>query len=102
MQLKLFPHDLQERLNMSTIQYFSYWDSLVMRHLHTIRLFFIWTSFSGLANTFVLKALQKIAFKSQKATPLEVIQGIAGSCNGDLRSALNTMNWMNTSKYFTS
>lgn len=72
MQLKLFPHDLQERLNMSTIH------------------------FSGLANTFVLKALQKIAFKSQKATPLEVIQGIAGSCNGDLRSALNTMNWMNT------
>ncbi|XP_057367072.1 cell cycle checkpoint protein RAD17-like isoform X2 [Daphnia carinata] len=71
MQLKLFPHDLQERLNISTI------------------------NFSGLANTFVLKALQKIAVNSQKATPIEVIQAIAGSCNGDLRSALNTMNWMN-------
>lgn len=54
-------------------------------------------SFSGLANTFVLKALQRVSLKSKQATPPEVIEEIVESCNGDLRSALNMMQWITTS-----
>ncbi|XP_046657745.1 cell cycle checkpoint protein RAD17-like isoform X1 [Daphnia pulicaria] len=72
-QLKLFPTVLSERLMMSTV------------------------NFTGLANTFVLKALQRVSLKSKQATPPEVIEGIVGSCNGDLRSALNAMHWITTS-----
>lgn len=48
----------------------------------------------------MLKALKKVALQSKKATPPVVIQGIADSCNGDLRSAMNAMNWINASTYY--
>lgn len=55
-------------------------------------------SFSGVANTFLIKALQKAALKMKKSIPPELIQEIVESCNGDLRSALNSMQWMSDSK----
>jgi hypothetical protein len=90
--LKLFPTVLSERLMMSTIKYFLFGC--------VCGIFLILTflcSFSGLANTFVLKALQRVSLKSKQATPPEVIEGIVESCNGDLRSALNVMHWITTS-----
>lgn len=58
-------------------------------------------SFSGLANSLVTKALQQVSLKLKKSFPNELTQEIVESCNGDLRNALNSLQWMQADGYLS-
>jgi len=69
--LKLFPTNLQEKLFMSTI------------------------NFNSLPNTFIAKALERVLNQEKRSLPSNCqLSDIVESSNGDLRSALNTLQLM--------
>merc|ERR1740128_418357 len=69
--LKLFPTGLQEKLFMSTI------------------------NFNSLPNTFISKALERVLNQEKRSLPSNCqLSDIVESSNGDLRSALNTLQLM--------
>lgn len=60
--------------------------------------FYILFSFTGLAGSFISKAIQKYLSKERLRIPSCVVEEIVSSSNGDLRSALNGVNWIAKSK----